>query len=575
MKLPIVLGVLAIATTPIWFLQSHGHATAESSVAKTFGIQVPADQISSLRVATWDEASSAAQVLEVKKASGVWTIPSHFDFPADGNTRVTKAAAGFLGVERGRVVTSDDKRFEALGVLDPIDPANVTKKGQGKRITMTDASGKTVVDLIVGKYVEGAAGLYYVREASGKDVTTAKVNPWDLSTKFVDYVETNPFKIVKEDIRSVSIADYSVDETAGTVVPRSESSFARSAPDKDWTADAKTAIPADKRVGKTAIDNLVNEINSMRLAGVRPYAKEWLQARGFYLTKQGLYGNEGSLAITTKDGLKYWMFFGEVALDDAADKAAEKPKAEAKVEAKAEATTDDKKADKPGNSRYLAIFVQYDEKSDEVKAAADKVATDKVAADKVAADKPSDAKPADDKNTVSGAKRAELAQKRFTQFFYVISDESFKKLRPALDTLFEAKPAEPMAGTTGKTNSVWLDEHSKQPGVTVTASGLQYEVITSGAATGVNPTDAQQVEVKYKGTLIDGAEFDSTKGDATATFGVTGVIKGWTEALKLMKPGDKWKLTIPPALAYGEAGSPPKIGPNAILQFEIELLNIK
>jgi len=564
MKLPIVLGVLAIATTPIWFIQSNGHATTETNSAKTFGEQVAAEQIASLRVATWDEASSAAQVLEVKKANGVWTIPSHFDFPADGNTRVTKAAAGFLGVERGRVVTTDDKRFEALGVLDPIDPANLTKKGQGKRITMTDASGKTVVDLIVGKYVEGAAGLYYVREASGKEVTTAKVDPWELSTKFVDYVETDPFKIAKDDIRSVSIADYSVDETAGTVVPRSESSFARIAPDKDWTADAKTTVPADKRVGKTAIDNLVNEINSLRLAGVRPYAKEWLQARGFYLTKQGLYGNEGSLAVTTKDGLKYWMFFGEVALDDAADKAAEKPKAEAKADAKA----DDKKADKPGNSRYLAVFVQYDEKADEVKAAADKAAAEKPADAK-------DDKKADDKKALSGAKRAELAQKRFSQFFYVISDDSFKKLRPALDTLFEAKPAEPMAGTTGKTNTVWLDEHSKQPGVTVTASGLQYEVVSSGAATGVHPTDAQQVEVKYKGTLIDGAEFDSTKGDATATFGVTGVIKGWTEALKLMKPGDKWKLTIPPALAYGEAGSPPKIGPNAILQFEIELLTVK
>ena len=216
------------------------------------------------------------------------------------------------------------------------------------------------------------------------------------------------------------------------------------------------------------------------------------------------------------------------------------------------------------------MFVQYDEKADEVKAAADKAA-----AEKAATAKPEDAKPVEDKKTISGAKRAELAQKRFSQFFYVISDETFKKLRPALETLFEAKPAEPMAGTTGKTNSVWLDEHSKQPGVSATASGLQYEVLASGPATGVSPTDAQQVEVKYKGTLIDGAEFDSTKGDATATFGVTGVIKGWTEALKLMKPGDKWKLTIPPALAYGEAGSPPKIGANAILQFEIELLNVK
>jgi FKBP-type peptidyl-prolyl cis-trans isomerase len=566
MRLPIVLGVLAIASTPVWFYHPGGQATAETAAAKTFGEVVPAESITSLRVATWDEATSAAQVLEVKKANGVWSIPSHFDFPADGNTRVTKAAVGFLGVERGRVITTDEKRFEELGVLDPLDPANLTKKGQGKRVTMTDASGKTVVDLIVGKYVEGAQGLYYVREAAGKEVTTAKVDPWELSTKFVDYVETDPFKIAKDDIRSAAIADYSVDEAAGTVVPRSETSFSRTGAGQDWVADGKTTVPADKRVAKTAIDNLVNELNSLRLVGVRPYAKEWLQARGFYLTKEGLYGNEGSLAITTKDGLKYWLFFGEVALDDAADKAAEKPKAEAKADAKSEPKADDKK----GNSRYLAVFVQYDEKADEVKAAADKAA-----AEKAAAAKPEDPKPAEDKKTLSGAKRAELAQKRFSQFFYVISDETFKKLRPALETLFEAKPAEPMAGTTGKTNSVWLEEHSKQPGVTVTASGLQYEVLASGPATGVSPTDAQEVEVKYKGTLIDGAEFDSTKGDATATFGVTGVIKGWTEALKLMKPGDKWKLTIPPALAYGEAGSPPKIGANAILQFEIELLKVK
>lgn len=568
MKLPIVLGVLAIATTPVWFIQTGGQASTETAAAETIGKQVPAEQIASLRVATWDDASSSAQVLEVKKSGGVWSIPSHFDFPADGNTRVTKAAAGFLGVQRGRVVTNDEKRFEDLGVLDPLDATTLTKKGHGKRLTMSDATGALVVDLIVGKYVEGASNLYYVREAGSKDVTTAKVDPWELSTKFVDYVETDPFKITKDDIRDVSIADYSVDETAGTVNQRSETAFARAAANADWTPAAKTAVPDGKRVGKTAIDNLVNEISSLRLAGVRPYAKEWLQSRGFYLTAQGLYGNEGSIAITTKDGLKYWMFFGEVALDDAADKAAEKPKAEAKDEKKPDAKADDKKDEKKGNNRYLAVFVQYDEKADEVKAAADKAA----------AEAPKDAKPEakpEAKKGPTGAERAKKAQERFTKFFYVITDDSFKKLRPALDTLFEAKPAEPMAGTTGKTNSQWLAEHGKLPGVTTTASGLQYEVTTSGPADGKSPTDAQQVEVKYKGTLIDGAEFDSTKGDATATFGVTGVIKGWTEALKLMKPGDKWKLTIPPALAYGEAGSPPKIGANAILQFEIELLTVK
>ena len=568
MRLPIVLGVLAGLTIyPAWLYSPAGDKSAVLQTTDIFGKQAPAEQVASLRVVGWDDTTSAAQILEVKKSNGLWSIPSHFDFPADGNTRVTKAAAGFLGVQRGRVVTNDDKQYEELNVLDPLDAATLTKKGHGKRITITDATGAQLVDLIIGKYVDGAAGLYYVREAGSKDVYTAKVDPYELSTKFIDYVETDPFKIAKDDVRSLSISDYSVDETQGTVSTRSETAFARGNPTADWTPVAKTAVPDGKRVAKSALDNLVNEVNGLRLAGVRPYSKEWLQARGFYLTKEGLYGNEGSIAVTTRDGLRYWLFFGEVALDDAADKAAEKPKDDTKAgDKKPDAKPDDKKPEeKKGNNRYLAVFVQYDE-------AADEVAKAEAAAKK---DEKPDAAKKDEKKKLTGAERAKKAQERFTKFFYVISDESFKKLRPALDTLFEAKPAEPQAGKSGKSNSVWLDEHGKQPGVTTTASGLQYEVISSGAADGKQPTEADTVEVKYRGTLVDGEEFDSTKGDATATFGVTGVIPGWTEALKLMRPGDKWKLTIPPALGYGEKGSPPKIGANAILQFEIELLKLK
>jgi len=565
MKLPIVLGILAVASTPVWFVHTASDTGAAVAARETFGKQGPAEQVASLRVASWADASSAAQALEVRKANGTWTIPSHFDFPADGNTRVSKAAAAFLGVNRGLLKSSDEKDHETLGVVDPLDEKSLTKKGHGKRVTMTDATGGLLVDLIIGKYVEGATGLYYVREAGSKDVYTAKVDPWELSTKFVDYVETDPFKVAKEDVRDLTISDYSVDEAKGAVSTRSETSFARASADQDWAASGKTAVPDGKRVSKTALDGLLGEVSGLKLAGVRPYNKAWLQARGFYLTEQGLYGNEGSISVTTKDGLRYWLFFGEVAVDDAADKDAERPKDPAKPDDKAADKPADKKDEKKGNNRYLAVFVRYDAAADEVaKAEAAKKPEDKK-------DEPKDAK----KKALTGADRAKKAQERFEKFFYVISDDSFKKLRPSLDTLFEAKPAEPMAGTTGKTNSAWLEEHGKQEGVKSTASGLQYEVLASGAADGRNPADSDTVEVRYKGTLIDGTEFDSTKGDATASFGVTGVIKGWTEALKLMKPGDKWKLTIPPAIAYGEAGSPPKIPANSILQFEVELVKIK
>jgi FKBP-type peptidyl-prolyl cis-trans isomerase FklB len=116
-----------------------------------------------------------------------------------------------------------------------------------------------------------------------------------------------------------------------------------------------------------------------------------------------------------------------------------------------------------------------------------------------------------------------------------------------------------------------LEENKKRAGVTTTASGLQYEVVKEG--TGDMPTDGDVVKVQYKGTFIDGKIFDESK-DSPAEFPIGKIIKGWDEALKLMKAGSKWKLTIPSELAYGERGAGP-IPPNSVLKFEVELLEVK
>jgi FKBP-type peptidyl-prolyl cis-trans isomerase FklB len=119
----------------------------------------------------------------------------------------------------------------------------------------------------------------------------------------------------------------------------------------------------------------------------------------------------------------------------------------------------------------------------------------------------------------------------------------------------------------------YLSENKSKPGVVTLPSGLQYKIITEGQ--GESPAAHDQVSVNYRGTLIDGTEFDSSyKSGEPATFRVGGVIKGWTEALQLMKPGAKWELYIPPALAYAERGSGAKIGPNATLIFEVELVSV-
>ena len=122
--------------------------------------------------------------------------------------------------------------------------------------------------------------------------------------------------------------------------------------------------------------------------------------------------------------------------------------------------------------------------------------------------------------------------------------------------------------------AAFLEANAKKDGVKTLASGLQYQVVKAGD--GTTPKASDTVRTHYSGKLLDGTEFDSSyKRGEPATFGVTQVIPGWTEALQLMKVGSKWKLFIPARLAYGVRGSPPNIGPNAVLVFDIELLAIE
>ena len=125
-----------------------------------------------------------------------------------------------------------------------------------------------------------------------------------------------------------------------------------------------------------------------------------------------------------------------------------------------------------------------------------------------------------------------------------------------------------------KEGEAFLAENKKKEGVKTLPSGLQYKVVKAG--TGKKPKLTDTVTTHYRGTLIDGTEFDSSyRRGQPVSFPVAGVIPGWTEALQLMEEGAKWQLFIPPNLAYGERGGGRDIGPNATLIFEIELISIQ
>ena len=154
-----------------------------------------------------------------------------------------------------------------------------------------------------------------------------------------------------------------------------------------------------------------------------------------------------------------------------------------------------------------------------------------------------------------------------------LTTEQVKDIMSQFEKDMEQKQKQ--AGEKNKTDGEkFLEDNKKKPGVKTTASGLQYKVEKEG--TGPQPKATDMVTVNYRGTLIDGTEFDSSfKRNQPATFPVNGVIKGWTEALQLMKKGAKYQLFIPANLAYGERAMGPDISPNSTLIFDVDLVDVK
>ncbi|MEX2465688.1 MAG: FKBP-type peptidyl-prolyl cis-trans isomerase [Gemmatimonadota bacterium] len=153
-----------------------------------------------------------------------------------------------------------------------------------------------------------------------------------------------------------------------------------------------------------------------------------------------------------------------------------------------------------------------------------------------------------------------------------------EEIQPALEAFAEeiqaaaAEAREQLAMANEEQGRAFLEENAERDEVTTTESGLQYEVLEAGD--GPVPAASDQVQLHYTGSLIDGTEFDSSRGGEPAVFGVGAVIPGFAEGLQLMPVGSQYRVWIPSDLGYGPQGSGPLIGPNAVLVFEIELLDI-
>jgi FKBP-type peptidyl-prolyl cis-trans isomerase FklB len=175
------------------------------------------------------------------------------------------------------------------------------------------------------------------------------------------------------------------------------------------------------------------------------------------------------------------------------------------------------------------------------------------------------------KDALAGVK-LRMTDREIKQVVIALQTEDRRRRAQERSKAMEAARKE--AAANEKAGVEFLARNKVRQGVVTTPSGLQYEVLQAGEGRRPGATDA--VEVHYRGTLIDGTEFDNSRSRGGPTLlRVDGVVRGWSEALKLMPAGSRWRLWLPPNLAYGNRAAGPKIGPNSVLIFDVELLSVK
>ncbi|MFM7058553.1 MAG: DUF4340 domain-containing protein [Planctomycetota bacterium] len=420
---------------------------------------------SELSVVRYDSENREAQSFSVRKNDkGFWTIPSHHDYPAEAEERLARTAASMIGIRKVALQSRSKDDWGRYGVADPADEAVAApsaeegeekKDPRGTRLTLKDSSGNALVDLIVGASVEGRPQQFFVRQPDKNPVYIAKLNV-DLSTKFADWIEPDLLNLNQPDINRVLVNRYSIDEQKGEIVPGEVMDFNKDRTAGKWALDGLNA--ESEQLKEAAITDLVRNLDQLKIVGVRPkpaglnadltvteevannpllrqVLQQDMARQGFFIARGPqnsvqLVSNEGEVIAGTSNGVRYTLYFGEIARGSAkdietglAEKATEGAATEngdAKPDPPAEAKPAD--AEKPstedaekGPRRYLLVKVDYDEAllgvkptepavpekpailNESAPAAPPADAPKPAEGDKPAGDKPADQKPAEEK----------------------------------------------------------------------------------------------------------------------------------------------------------------------------------
>ena len=437
-----VLLVLALVTAP-----GKVNPEAFDDVGEPFfGDFEDPNAATTLEVIEFDEDTGTARPFKVTFEEGVWTIPSHHDYPADGKDRLAKTAAGLIGIGKDGLRSNSAADHEACGVVDPLDETISSLAGRGERVTVKDASGQVLADLIIGKATGEEDNLHFVRVPGQKRTYVSRLD-LDISTSFADWIETDLLEVEKDNIDKITIKDYFINERTRRVVERGEIPLSKE--DGTWTA---AKMRSSEEVISTKMNDLLAGIDELSIVGVRPKPEGLtqslqrasedipisqeallsLQSKGFYFTRDGsLLSNEGELEVETATGVTYILRFGEVlyGTDEAVTAGSD--------------SSDDESAG-PGENRYLFITTTFNpDRFPEPKRPAnlafqgkkDEDLTDQDKRNKELHEKVQEW----EKDVAENREISERLNQRFAEWYYVISSSSFDKIHLEKGDLIQEK----------------------------------------------------------------------------------------------------------------------------------------
>lgn len=421
----ILLGVLAFASTP-------GRVVPDAffDVGEPFFPEfTDPEAAATLEVIEFDEETASAMPFKVTNRNGLWTIPSHHDYPADGAERLANAAADVISVVKDDFRSDNVADHESLGVVDPADETVSVLQGRGTRVTFRGPDEQVLADLIVGRAVPGRSGLRFVRVPDQKRVYTARFEA-DISTAFEDWIETNLLDVERDQVQRITLNEYFIDEQTLSVVRRGEFVLDRNEED-GWDG---SPLPEGREVDAVQVNLLIGAVMNMKIAGVRPKPAglsgnlrqafeagqisqadvQTLTSRGFYPTAEGgLLSNDGELLVRTSEGVLYTLRFGEIVYGrgDAVAVGDE---------------TSDEEDTGSGENRYVFITAEFDQAALPAPPAAE-----------------TDAHESWERRVREGREKAEQLAARFAGWYYVIDAGSYGRIhKPSEEFLKEIETGE-------------------------------------------------------------------------------------------------------------------------------------